>query len=129
MLLLFITVISRKLESLGQLQKFPPAFGLLGTTLGMIALMQSLGPGMESNIGGAMAVALVATLYGVASANFIFIPIAENLTEQTEEDQIARRIIVEGVMMIYHGFPPDFIKENARSFLLPKERGDARVRG
>jgi chemotaxis protein MotA len=108
------------------ISKFPPAFGLLGTTLGMISLMQSLGPGAEGNIGSSMAIALVATLYGVAASNLIFIPIAENLSEQTEDDQIARRIVVEGVMMIYKGVPVQFIEENAKSFLLPKERGDQR---
>lgn len=101
--------------------KFPPAFGLLGTTLGMIALLQSLGPGSEGTIGKSMAIALVATMYGVATANFIFIPIAENLAEQTEEDHVSRRIVVEGVMMIYKGLPVQFVEENCRSFLLPSE--------
>ena len=59
------------------MSKFPPAFGLLGTTLGMIALLQSLG-GTQARtvIGPAMSVALVATLYGIILANFIFVPIA-----------------------------------------------------
>jgi chemotaxis protein MotA len=105
--------------------KFPPAFGLLGTTLGMIALLQSLGEGSQTKIGPAMGIALVATLYGIVTANMVLLPIAENLTEQTEEDRIARSIVVEGVMMIHTGLPTKFIEEKAKSFLLPGERGDA----
>lgn len=107
------------------LAKFPPAFGLLGTTLGMIALMQSLGPGSQATIGTSMAVALVATVYGIAAANLVLIPIAENLTEQTEEDHICRRIVVEGVMMIMQRLPVQFIEENAKSFLLPSEMSES----
>lgn len=77
--------------------KFPPAFGLMGTTIGMIALLQSLGSADAKNmIGPAMAIALVATLYGLVLSNFLFTPIAENLLEQTQEDLIARSIVVEG---------------------------------
>ena len=104
------------------ISKFPPAFGLLGTTLGMIALMQSLGPGSEGTIGKSMAIALVATLYGITVANLILIPISENLVEQTEEDHISRTIAVEGIMMIYKKLPVQFIEENSKSFLLPAER-------
>lgn len=104
------------------ISKFPPAFGLLGTTLGMISLMQSLGPGSEATIGKAMAIALVATLYGITVANLVLIPVSENLVEQTEEDHISRTIVVEGIMMIYRKLPVQFIEENAKSFLLPGER-------
>lgn len=106
------------------MSKFPPAFGLLGTTLGMIALLQSLGTsGAKDVIGPSMSVALVATLYGIVLANFVFVPIAENLALQTKEDLIARRIVVEGVMLIAADKPPQFVEEKIKSFLLPSERG------
>jgi chemotaxis protein MotA len=104
--------------------KFPPAFGLMGTTLGMIALLQSLGnPEAKNLIGPSMSIALVATLYGIVLANFVFIPIAENLTKQSKEDLIARRIVVESIMSIAADLPSKFVEEQARSFLLPGERG------
>ncbi len=110
------------------ISKFPPAFGLLGTTLGMITLLQSLGAIASKNqIGPAMAIGLVATLYGIALSNFLFIPIAENLTKQTKEDMVARRIVVEGIMLIYEKLPPRFVEEKIKSFLLPGERGPAIV--
>lgn len=109
------------------MSKFPPAFGLMGTTMGMIALLQALGSASSrGNIGPAMSVALVATLYGIVGANFILIPIAENLTLQTRDDLVARRIVVEGVMLIAADKPSQFVEEKVKSFLLPSERGKIR---
>jgi len=106
------------------MSKFPPAFGLLGTSLGMISLLQGLGSSdAKNNIGPSMSIALVATLYGIVAANFVFIPIAENLTQQTKEDLISRRIVVEGVMLIADDKPTQYVEEKVKSFLLPGERG------
>ena len=104
--------------------KFPPAFGLMGTTLGLIALLQSLGLGDDAKemIGPSMAIALVTTLYGLAISNFILIPVSENLTKQTEEDQKSRLMVVEGIMLIQAGRPPKYIEEHVKSFILPSER-------
>lgn len=108
------------------MSRFPPAFGLLGTTLGMIALLQSLGSeGAKNAIGPAMSIALVATLYGIVLSNFVFIPIAENLAQQSREDLIARRMVVEGIMLIAADKPTQFVEEKVKSFLLPSERGKA----
>lgn len=110
------------------LAKFPPAFGLLGTTLGMIALLQSLGsPDAIKNIGPAMSVALVATLYGVAVSNFVFIPMAENLSRQTEDDHLKRAIVIEGMMLLYADKPLIFIEEKLKSYLLPRQRDDKKT--
>lgn len=105
------------------LSKFPPAFGLFGTTLGMIALLQKIGgEDATKQIGPAMAVGLIATLYGIALTNFIFLPIAENLTEKSREDTILRRIILEGVIMLKNKTHPLLIAEKLNSYLLPDER-------
>jgi chemotaxis protein MotA len=103
--------------------KFPPAFGLLGTTFSMIILLRSLGSQTgQSAIGPAMALGLVATLYGVALTNFLFVPIAENLTKQTKEDLVSRRMVIEGIMAIHDRMPTKFIEEKVKSFLLPGDR-------
>lgn len=108
--------------------KFPPAFGLMGTTIGMIALLQSLGNANAKNlIGPAMAVALVATLYGLVLTNFVFIPIAENLSKQIKEEMIVRNIAVEGIMLIAADKPTKYVEEKVKSFVLPKDRGDDRA--
>ncbi|MGE0614418.1 MAG: motility protein A [Bacteriovoracia bacterium] len=103
--------------------KFPPAFGLLATTLGMIALLQQMGkPGSEKLIGPAMSIGLIGTLYGIALTNLVFLPIAENLTERTEEEMVLRRMIVEGAVLLKAQTNPLALRENLNSFLAPKDR-------
>lgn len=103
--------------------RFPPAFGLLATTLGMIALLQKIGqPNSEKLIGPAMSIGLIGTLYGIALSNFIFIPIGENLAERTKEEIALRKMIVEGAVMLKSQINPIAMREGLNSFLLPKDR-------
>lgn len=103
--------------------KYPPAFGLLATTLGMIALLQKIGqPGAEKLIGPAMAIGLVGTLYGIALANLVFLPISEALLEKTEEEIALRKMIIEGAMLLKARVNPVYMRESMNSFLLPSER-------
>lgn len=106
--------------------KFPPSFGLMGTTMGMIALLQGLGnsQNLRETIGPAMAVALLTTLYGLVLSNFFLIPIAENLIDQTYEDQKARKMIIEGIMLIQAKKPARYVEEHVKSYLLPSQRTD-----
>jgi chemotaxis protein MotA len=103
--------------------RFPPAFGLLATTLGMIALLQKIGqPDSQKLIGPAMSIGLIGTLYGIALANLVFIPIAENLTERTQEELAIRRMIIEGVILLKTQVNPITLRERLNSYLLPKQR-------
>jgi chemotaxis protein MotA len=111
------------------LAKFPPALGLMGTSIGMITLLQSLGSSDAKNkIGPAMAIALVATLYGLFFSNFVFIPIGENLSAQAREELVARKIILEGLMLINSRKPANYIDEKLKSFLMPKQRSRAKTK-
>jgi chemotaxis protein MotA len=113
---------AKKFKAIG---KFPPAMGLMGAVLGMIALLQTLGqPGAEKNVGPAMAVAMVATLYGIAFANLVILPIAENLMEGTRELNVKNRIIVEGIRLIAQKKNRVLLAEELNSYLLPNERLD-----
>ena len=103
--------------------RFPPAFGLLATTLGMIGVLQKIGqPDSQKLIGPAMSVGLIGTLYGIGLANLLFLPIAENLTERTQEEIALRKLIVDGVCMLKAQVNPVSMRENLNSFLLPKDR-------
>ena len=103
--------------------KYPPAFGLLATTLSMIALLQKIGqPGAEKLIGPAMSIGLVGTLYGIGLANLVFLPISEALAEKTEEEITLRKMIIEGSVLLKQRVNPVYMRENLNSFLLPKER-------
>ena len=102
--------------------RFPPAFGLLATTLGMIGLLQKIGqPDSQKLIGPAMSVGLIGTLYGITLANLVFIPIAENLTERTHEEVAIRRLIIEGVMLLKGRVNPTTMRERLNSYVLPQE--------
>lgn len=103
--------------------KFPPAFGLIGATLGMIGLLQGLGePNAFDKLGPAMSVALTATFWGLALANLILLPLGENLSLAAEEDLIIREIVVEGVVLLREKKHPLLVKEYLSSYLTPKER-------
>jgi chemotaxis protein MotA len=106
------------------ISRFPPAFGLLGATVGMISLLQTLGePGAQDRIGPAMATALVATFYGLVFANLVFIPIAEKFHEVAQEDVVMRNLVKEGILMIQEKRHPLLISEYLKSFLDAKDRG------
>lgn len=113
---------TRKIKTLG---KFPPAFGMMGTTIGMIVLLANLG-GADAmkTIGPAMGVCLITTLYGVIMANLVLIPIAENLDEIQRQFETKDMIIVEGIKHIIEKSNPILVAEELNSFLSPKDRLD-----
>ena len=105
--------------------KYPPAFGLMGTTLSMISLLQRLGdPTAQKQLGPAMAMGLVATFYGLALANLVFNPVAESLADTTRRHRTRNLIIVEGVRLILEKINPIILAEELNSFLPPSERVD-----
>jgi len=105
------------------LAKFPPAFGLLGTTLGMIALLQELGgKDAQKNLGPSMAIGLVATFYGLVLANLVFIPISENLAHLNRDDETLRTIVIDGLRLVRRRDHHKVVEEHLKSYLLPHER-------
>lgn len=113
---------ANKFKTIG---KFPPAFGMMGTTIGMIVLLANLG-GSDAvkSIGPSMAICLITTLYGVAVANLVIVPIAENLTANAKEIKLKNTIIAEGIRMILEGKNSILLVEELNSFLLPQDRVD-----
>jgi chemotaxis protein MotA len=108
------------------ISRFPPAFGLLGATLGMISLLQTLGePGAQDRVGPAMATALIATFYGLIFANLVLIPISEKLGTLSAADRIMRLIIKDGMLMIVEKKHPTYIEEYLKSFLAPGQRNSS----
>lgn len=107
------------------LGKYPPAMGLLGAVTGMIALLGGLGkPGAEKTMGPAMSIALVATLYGIALANFFVIPIGESLMDSAKEMKRKNEIIIQGIRLILDDTNPVLMEEELNSYLLPAEKVD-----
>ena len=113
----------REGETFKTIGKFPPAFGLIGATLGMIGLLQGLGgPNGFENLGPAMSVALTATFWGLVLANLILLPLGENVSLAAEEDLIVREIVIEGVILLREKKHPIIVKEYLNSYLPPKDR-------
>lgn len=104
--------ISKVYESAGG---FAPTIGILGAVLGLIHVMQNVTD--PSKIGGGIAVAFVATIYGVGSANLVFIPIAKKIQNKLKEDMMLMEMIVEGIMGIESGLNPYFLKNRLMAFL------------
>lgn len=103
-----------------------PAFGMLGTLVGLINMLKNmnLSDGSGSNtIGADMGTALITTLYGTVLAHMIFSPIASNLRARDEEEVLCKMIIVEGIMSIQSGENPKFLREKLLTFIDQKQRG------
>ena len=97
-----------------------PAWGMIGTLIGLINMLKHLDD--PSSIGPNMAVALVTTLYGSLIANWISIPIATKLRAKNQKEIIMKEVICEGILSIQAGENPRVIEEKLKSFLAPSER-------
>ncbi len=97
-----------------------PAWGLIGTLIGLIIMLQKLDD--PSTIGPAMAVSLTTTFYGSVLANFICIPIAEKLQSNNDHEVHIKQLIAEAVISIQAGENPKMMEHKLRVFLTPEER-------
>ncbi len=105
------------LEMMGTLA---PAFGMVGTLIGLVAMLQNLSD--PSSIGPSMAVALLTTFYGSLFANLIFIPMASKLALKSNEEILIRSVMIEGLLSIQAGENPRIIEEKLKVFLPPSVR-------
>lgn len=99
-----------------------PAFGMIGTLIGLINMLKGLDGADMDSLGPNMSVALITTFYGSFLAHVIFNPIAANLTARDEEEVLCRQIIVEGIMAIQSGENPKFLRERLMTFMNQKSR-------
>ena len=104
-----------------------PAWGMIGTLIGLINMLQDMDD--PSSIGPSMAVALVTTLYGSILANWICAPVATKLKSKNAEEMMMKEIEIEGLLSIQAGENPRVIEEKLKSFLAPKDRGSAAEEG
>ena len=99
---------------------FAPAFGMIGTLIGLVNMLQRLDD--PKSVGPSMAVALITTFYGSVLANLIFIPIAAKLKIRSREEILVKEIMVEGLLSIQAGENPRIIEEKLKAFLSPQIR-------
>lgn len=99
-----------------------PAFGMIGTLIGLVQMLRTLED--PSQIGAGMATALLTTLYGAVVANLICIPLAGKLETRSREEILIRSVMVVGMVSLVEGHAPRAIQERLMAFVAPKERAE-----
>lgn len=110
-------------NAIRSISKFPPAFGLMGTVLGLVNLMRAIAAGAPSSeVGLKMSVALSATLYGILLANLFVSPMADFLNRFTTIRSAAALIAMRGVLLSTEGVTSVVAQERINSLVSPAER-------
>jgi chemotaxis protein MotA len=99
-----------------------PAWGMIGTILGMVTMFANMSD--PSKLGPAMAVALLATLYGAVIANMVCLPIADKLHVKLEEEEISRTLIIDGILQIRDSKSPTLVREMLLAYLPDHHRAE-----
>jgi chemotaxis protein MotA len=98
-----------------------PAFGMIGTLIGLIVMLDSMGDNPDA-LGPGLAVALNTTLYGVLLARMVFVPAANKLQQRQEIMRFRHELVVEGFSLLAEKRSPRFIQDRMNSFLDPSIR-------
>ncbi len=99
---------------------YAPTIGILGAVLGLIHVMENLAE--PDKLGGGIAVAFVATVYGVGSANLLWLPLAGKMKSKIREEVIVKEMIIEGLISISEGENPRRVEEKLGGFLRETSR-------
>ncbi|MBM3329498.1 MAG: motility protein A [Calditrichaeota bacterium] len=99
---------------------FAPAFGMIGTLIGLIQMLQSLDN--PAQLGFGMATALITTFYGAMAAYLFFLPLAGKLANRSREELLAKELVLEGIFAIQNGDNPRIVREKLMTYIAPKSR-------
>jgi chemotaxis protein MotA len=102
------------------LANYAPAFGMIGTLIGLVQMLQNMKD--VASIGSGMAIALITTFYGALVSNLIALPIAGKLEQRSNEEVSVKKMVLEGILAIQEGNSPRVVQEKLRSFLAPALR-------
>jgi len=103
------------------LAKYAPAWGMMGTIIGLVLMLKNLND--QYAIGPNMAIALITTFYGLILAYFIFGPMADKLAQRNEDEMTLKQIIMRGVISIQTGENPRMVRQKLKIYLPPGLRG------
>ncbi|KAB8138339.1 flagellar motor protein MotP [Gracilibacillus oryzae] len=98
--------------------EYAPAWGMIGTLIGLILMLRNLQD--PASLGPSMAVALLTTFYGSLLSNLVFIPMAGKLESKTSQEVFIKQVIIEGVIGVQSGQNPRILKEKLSAFLSEK---------
>ena len=113
----------RHAESYGVLQAmggYAPTMGIIGTVMGLVNVLGNMED--PSHLAGAIATAFLATFYGVASANMVWLPLASKLKQVDQQEALLRHVMSEGILAIQAGDNPRIVRTKLEAFLSPKQR-------
>ncbi|MDP9128343.1 MAG: MotA/TolQ/ExbB proton channel family protein [Pseudomonadota bacterium] len=110
---------SMPVDVLHAMASHAPAFGMVGTLVGMVAMLCSLGDSV-SGIGPTLAISFLSTLYGVISARMIYMPAASRLQQEVDNCRFRNHLITEGMVMLVGNKNPMYIQDRLNSFLKPE---------
>lgn len=105
---------------------FAPTMGIIGTVMGLVHVLGNLTD--TESLGPSIAVAFIATLYGVGSANLFFLPIANKLKNRSAHQLLMHEVTLEGILSVQAGDNPRIVEEKLLAFLAPDERQTAKNR-
>ncbi len=111
------------LSMINYLAELSPAYGLIGTLIGLIGVLGSIG-GDIVILGQLMSVALITTLYGVIMANGVWGPMGKKLERKTDEEVFNKSIIIEGILSLQFGDNPRILEQKLMSFFPTSEKKD-----
>ncbi|NGZ76071.1 flagellar motor protein [Saccharibacillus alkalitolerans] len=94
---------------------YAPTMGIIGTVMGLVRVLGSLTE--PANLGSSIAVAFIATLYGVASANLIFLPIASKIRARGEEEVQVMEMMLEGLLSVQNAENPNLVRKKLATYL------------
>ena len=106
---------------------FAPTMGIIGTVMGLVHVLGSIDK--PENLGPAIALAFIATLYGVASANIFWLPVAAKLQNLSKKELLLRNLMLEGIVSLQAGYNPILIRERLTAFLRPELREEEAAAG
>lgn len=116
---------SQAKKVLDNIGKYAPAFGMIGTLMGLIFMLKNMDD--PSAIGPGMAVALITTLYGALIANIAAGPLADKLSVKDTDEVLVKTIVISGVMAIQSGDNPRVVESKLTTFLPPSRREEVSV--
>ncbi|MBI5594485.1 MAG: MotA/TolQ/ExbB proton channel family protein [Elusimicrobia bacterium] len=107
-------------EIYNALGTYSPAFGIIGTVLGMVLMLNSIDD--VSQVPRRMALALSAAFYGLGSGYLLFLPMGGKLRRRSEEELFVKEIIIRGVLLLQSGAAPSVVEANLKAYLGPTQR-------
>lgn len=99
-----------------------PTMGIVGTVLGLVHVLGGLAKADMNALGGSISAAFLATLYGLSSANLIFLPIATRLKNLAKDEQLEKEIIIEAISLIQENVSRAVLRDTLKSFLEKKDQ-------